>query len=285
MSNYDFTQPEQREFSTEINPETRILSYSQAAKRQLLKMARKGHAPTTGIPALDRYIKAFLPGSITVLSAESSVGKTTFAANIAANVAFQQNKTVLFFSLESGTSVAEMIACYILRKPETQLTEQDRFQDIKTLKIVAPEEQLTLGDVEKLCLEYDADLVILDHIHYLLHSAENISSSVATTVRGLQTLARRLNTHFLIISHLKKPEAGRENDLPTIYRLKDSSALYQDPSNVILIHRKRKSLEFLTPGEDVFECTGIIIVAKNRDFGSTGIARFTLNKELHSFDF
>jgi replicative DNA helicase len=94
-----------------------------------------------------------------------------------------------------------------------------------------------------------------------------------------------LNTHILIISHLKKPEYGRENDLPTIYRLKDSSALYQDPSNVILIHRKRKSVEFLTPGEEVFEHNGTVLVAKNRDFGTTGIARFTLNKDLHSFDF
>ncbi len=71
--------------------------------------------------------------------------------------------------------------------------------------------------------------------------------------------------------------------MPSIYSLKDSSALYQDPANVILIHRARKDPTLLKPGEDVFEMEGTIIVAKSRDFGSTGIARFFFDKERHSF--
>lgn len=268
-----------------MDEQYQVLEYKQAAKIQLLKLAHINLATKTGFPAVDRYLTAFLPESTTVVGAEASVGKTTFVANIAANVASQQQKKVIYFSLESGVSISKLIACYLKRKKEEDITDKELTEEMPNLKIVAPNEMLSLSDIEKISYQNEAGLIILDHIHYLLKPSNDLQGTIASTMRGLQTLARRLKTHILIVSHLKKPESGKENEIPSVYRLKDSSSLYQDPSNVILLSRRRKSVEFLDPGEDVFEQTGILIVAKNRDFGRTGIARFYFNKELHSFDF
>lgn len=261
------------------------ISFQQAAKMQLLKMAHAPRAPKTGIPELDRYIVGFLPGSITVLGAETSSGKTTFAANLAANIAQQQGKRVLFFSLESGASVAQMITCCIRQKKRTDLTAQELTSPIENIQIVAPPRQLSLGEVERIIYENPSALVILDHIHYLLNSAENVTASIGNIVRDLQMMARKHNTHIFVISHLKKPDRGRENEIPQITRLKDSSSLYQDPSIVMMLWRPRKSIELLEPGEDVFQSEGMVIVAKNRDFGPTGIARFIFERDKHHFNF
>lgn len=267
----------------EVNSEVSVMSYELAARHQILKQSRTENSPVTGFEPVDRYLKALLPESLTVLGAESSVGKTTFAANIAANIAAIQKKKVLFFSLESGFSITKIIASYLSKKPESELTDQDIRQDIETLRIVAPTGQITLSDIEKTALLELPEVIILDHIHYLVHSGDNLAGNIANTVRGLNMLARRLKTHIIVISHLKKPDRGQENQIPSIYSLKDSSALYQDPANVILISRKRKDVELLQPGEDVFEQEGLIIVAKNRDFGETGIARFIFDKKRHTF--
>ncbi len=269
-----------------LDEQNGILSYNKASRLQHLKMQQKGSTAKTGFPQIDRYVQGFLPGSITVLGAETSVGKTTLVANFAANIARDQNKRVVFFSLESGLTVTDLIASYVHKKDAAELTSHERVADrIDNLEIVAPLEQITLPDIERIIIEQTPDVVIIDHIHYLLHSTENVTNNVGDTVRKLQIIARKLNTHIIIVSHLRKPDNGKENEIPTIYKLKDSSALYQDPALVILLSRKRRNVEELQPGEDVFDSSGIVIVAKNRDFGTTGIARFTFNKTIHTFEF
>ena len=181
-----------------------VLDYKQAAKIQLLKLAHINLAAKTGFPAIDRYLTAFLPESTTILGAEASVGKTTFAANIAANVASKQNKKVIYFSLESGVSISKLIACYLKRKKENEISDGELIEEMPNLKIVAPTEMLTLSDIEKISYQNEAGLLIIDHIHYLLKPSNDLQGTIASTMRGLQILARRLKTHILIISHLKK---------------------------------------------------------------------------------
>jgi replicative DNA helicase len=68
------------------------------------KRVQQGLSPITGVPtgihSLDRNTLGLQPGSLVVLAARPSVGKTAFALNIAAHAATRSNRKVAFFSLE-----------------------------------------------------------------------------------------------------------------------------------------------------------------------------------------
>ena len=268
-------------------PEVNVTSQATAAKMHMLKMARADQAPKSGIEQIDQYIKAFLPGSLTVLGAETSAGKSTLCANIAANIAVHQNKRVLFFALESGASLSMIVRCHINQKSEKDLTQEEQLEDIPNLKFVIPNgETVDLKVVERLIYEENPSFVIIDHIHYMVNPGEkNMSSHIGGIVRSVGALARKYQTHILLVSHLNKPSQNQDESIPKMSRLRDSSFLYQDPAIVMLLARKRKNADDLQPGEEGFEQEGVVYIAKNRDFGPTGVAKFIYYPEFHSFRF
>ena len=262
-------------------PKPETFEYEHAARYQIIGAIKALEAPRSGFESLDRLI-AFVPGKTTVLGAETHVGKTTLSSNIAANVAARQGKKVLMFVPESGVEATVLhIACYLNNKTEKELTDEEKRTKIPTLKLV--ERAISIVDIERISFVEKPDLIIIDHIHYLLKDDKNTTSSIGEAIRGLCELSKKLNTHVLVVAHLKKPDHGRENEIPSIYRLKDSSALYQDPDLVILLHRRRRSVELALPGEDRLEMDGLIIVEKNRINGRSGIVKFYFDKERHSF--
>src|SRR5690606_17705187 len=54
----------------------------------------------TGFSGLDNKLSGLMPSNLVILAARPGVGKTTFALNIALNVAMKAKKPVGFFSLE-----------------------------------------------------------------------------------------------------------------------------------------------------------------------------------------
>lgn len=262
-------------------PKPEVFEYEHAARYQIIGARNAATAPKSGFDDLDKLI-SFVPGKTTVLGAETHVGKTTLSANIAANIAFHQKKKVLMFVPESGVEATVIhIACFLNGKTEAELTEDEKRTKIPTLKLV--EKSISILDIERIARKEVPDLIIVDHIHYLLKDEKNVTSSIGEAIRGLCELSKKLNTHVIVVAHLKKPDHGRENEIPSIYRLKDSSALYQDPDLVILLHRRRRSVELAQPGEDRLEMEGLIIVEKNRINGKSGIVKFLFDKERHTF--
>jgi len=53
----------------------------------------------TGFTDFDRKLSGLQPGDLVIIAGRPAMGKTTFATNIAENVALD-SKTILFFSLE-----------------------------------------------------------------------------------------------------------------------------------------------------------------------------------------
>ena len=75
----------------------RVRDCAAEARRQLLNPDES--ALSTGFISLDNLIGGFLPGELIVPAARPSMGKTTFAMNIALSLA-EDGKNILFFSLE-----------------------------------------------------------------------------------------------------------------------------------------------------------------------------------------
>ena len=63
---------------------------------------------STGFSNLDAYTHGLHPGQLVIVAARPSVGKSTFALEMARNAAIKQNKPTIFFSLEMGRSEIAM---------------------------------------------------------------------------------------------------------------------------------------------------------------------------------
>jgi len=235
-----------------------IQSFEEAVQKRNILIEAAKTAPKSGYRSLDNMIQGFLPGQLTVVTGVSSMGKTTFVANVAANVCLQE-KYVLFFSLESGVNVVDPISTVL------------GMRDSQHLKLCSPDQSMSFREVISTIERnlHQTDLVILDHIHYLT-KADGIQMSVKISdiVRQLQLNARRLQVPIIVVAHTRK--LLNDKSLPGINDIKDASALYQDPSTVLFIHRFRKTPDEVAPGEDLISKNGILIVSKNRDFGKTG---------------
>ncbi len=253
----------------------KISKFSESLGRYNQAKSMAQDSPKFGYKALDDMIEGLLPGSLTVLAGATSMGKTSFLANCAYSMAAVQKKEVLFFSLESGDAVSGVIH---------KLSNKS---NLKKLHIVTPESQVTIEEVEKLIKDnlHHAEVVIIDHLHYLLELKGNTSvqANIGSLVRRIQVLAHLLELPIILVTHIRKLQS--ETAVPGLHDLKDSSALYQDPSNVILIHRfKEEILDVAVGGKHaVFRNNGLLVVAKNRDFGKTGVLKLDFEPNKLAF--
>lgn len=238
-----------------------LKSLDEASESHDLKMAEVPNSPRFGYSQLDEKIPGLLPGQLTVFAGGTSMGKTTFLANCAYNMAFVQDKKVLFASLESGDSVV------------VPIRHLSGGKSSGNLHIFSPKTQVdikTLGKMVQSRIEL-CEVLIIDHIHYLSSSnTSNYSAHIGELVRQIQLMAVTLHIPIILVAHVRK--MSHEGQIPSLHDLKDSSALYQDPSTVMIIHRFKEDTDKMLQDKNIqkFSEKGTIIIEKNRDFGHTG---------------
>lgn len=236
-----------------------------------------------GFEYLDIMTAGMQPGNVTVIAAQSGVGKSTLALNAAVNAAKAGGK-VLFSSLEMSANelmgkivAAEgQLALHHLTR-EGGLNEEgwetvrrlspDLFRSLP-LRIYRPE-GASLRDIEgaaRASLRAGGlDVLVVDYIQ-LVEVEQNRSQSreqaVAAVSRGLKNLSVELNCHVIVLSQLNDDGLVRE-----------SRAIKMDASVVIKVQRPdAEEKESRRAGEVDF------VIEKNR-FGATAIV--TAAAQLH----
>lgn len=264
----------------------------------------------TGYNEFDSITSGLKGGELIVLAARPGMGKTTFAMNVAANVAVRSSKRALVYSLEmSRLELITRMLCAESRFPmmdlkrgqvprdrrESLLTHMDRiFQaplyiedsgtvdiwDITTLtrKVAIDLEQKN----EKL------DLVIVDYLQ-LVGDPEarknGRQNEVASVSRALKQLAKIVDVPVIAVSQMNRSVEQRKGDMarPQLSDLRESGAIEQDADMVLFIHREM-NLDPENNPEDL-EKRGLaeIIIAKHRN-GPTGNFPIAYTPEINRFD-
>jgi len=229
---------------------------------------RFGEGVSTGYKELDKYFK-FLPQQLYLLSAQTHVGKTTLALNMAGRIASMGHK-VLFCSLEQDIFIAPLVKSIMGKYPDKlDVLKTSSMIDVKTLS-----ESIAL-------MKGKPKLVVLDHLHFLKAGGQGVTADTDDNIKALQNLAKGLEIPILVICHTKKIY---ENRALTMNDLRDSSQLSQVPSVVLLLHRERNKLEDMQNYQSYLSRTGALFIAKNRIQGKTGLESFVL-KESGEFVF
>ncbi len=259
------------------------------------KRVQAGLSPITGVPTgisgLDRSTLGFQPGSLVVLAARPSVGKTAFALNVAVHAATKHKKRVAFFSLEMPSEQLALRMLASEAKLDWRRLTQGQLQKYDWDKIATQADRIggasvwlddtfVLTPVElrskcrKLKRESGLDLVVVDYLQ-LMHapsdrSAQSREQEIATISRSLKSLAKELEIPIVALSQLNRGVEKRKGEPPMLSDLRESGAIEQDADVVLFLHRSEEDSKDVQGGAAVSDTQQVqLIIAKQRQ-GPTG---------------
>jgi replicative DNA helicase len=228
------------------------------------------------------------------------MGKTSFAMNIAANIAQQQNATCALFSLEvNSVQLAQNMLCAQSRVNAHQvrtgqLTEYDLqrlFNAVGQLAespiFIQDTASLTIADLRaqarRLKAQNNLGAIFIDYLQLMdvTHSggrSDGRTQEISHISRGLKSIARELEVPVVALSQLSRAVEAREGNRPRMSDLRESGSIEQDADVVMLLYR-----EGYYKQDEEDNRTAEVIVAKQRN-GPTGSVRLIFNREYMRFD-
>ena len=251
----------------------------------------------TGFSALDRVLAGMGKSDLVLVGARPGMGKTSFALNIATNVAKQTKKTVCIFSLEMSAeqlvnrvlSSEALVNSYSLRTGELGPEDWEHLAaaagELAGCDILIDDTSgLTVTAMKaKLRRVQNLGLVVIDYLGLMQGDGhkDNRVQEVSEISRSLKIMAKELMVPVVCCAQLSRGPEGRNDKKPMLSDLRDSGAIEQDADTVIFLYR---SEYYKTDGSAADQNTSVaeVIIAKNRH-GSTGTVNMGWNGQFTKF--
>lgn len=258
--------------------------------------------PITGVPSgyhdLDDMTSGLQESDLVIIAGRPSMGKTTFAMNIAENVAIKSKLPVLIFSMEMpGEAIVMRLLsslCRIdqLRIRTGKLADEDWPRITSTVSMLS-EAPLYIDDsgglspaemrarARRLAKEYGKlGLIVVDYLQLMQvpGNNENRTSEISEISRSLKGLAKELSVPVVALSQLNRGLEQRADKRPIMSDLRESGAIEQDADLIMFIYRDEVYNEN-SPDKGTAE----IIIAKQRN-GPIGKVRLTFMGQYTCFE-
>lgn len=268
-----------------------------------LDKLHKNQGEMRGIPSgfrdLDTKILGFQKSDLVILAARPSMGKTSFALDIARMTAVNHGTSVAIFSLEMSAAqlVDRMLAAesnvdsWKLRTGFNLSVEEDfgRIRDAMDRLSKAPifiDDQpgsniLKMRSVaRRLKKDHNLGLIIVDYLQLMepiqSKNSDNMVNRITEISKSLKNLARELDVPVIALSQLSRAVEARGGE-PRLSDLRDSGSIEQDADIVMFIHREDKyNKESDRPN------VARIMIEKHRN-GPTGVIELYFNDKKTSF--
>ena len=230
----------------------------------------------TGFDTLDRNLHGIRKGTLFVIGARPSTGKTTFALNIARNIAGHKNN-VFFYSLEmTADMIYERLSantCYIpyAKFSANQLDNKDLGAVSEYMNAISDGKHLIVIDnkytVDSICADIYAekpDVVVIDYVQRVraLKAFQNTREQINYITSELKIAAKKTGTAVIVLSQIVR--AGK--DAPTMSNLKESGALEEDGDYIVLLYREYVN----DKNEDISDEGRTTLILDKNKFGKCG---------------
>ena len=235
---------------------------------------------STGYYDLDRTIRGLCRGDMIIVAGRPSMGKSSFVANVATNVALN-GYVVCYFSLEmtSVSIVQRMIFGMIGHSEREIVSDMTSDNPVVTQKVVETQPRIedmkfylnesTSVSVNKIILECKkvaalegrVDLIVIDYLGLIQSEskATTRNQEVAEISHSIKRLAKDLDVPVMLVSQLNRNSEGRSDHTPMMSDLSESGALEADADVVLFPYRPWVYDKEYSPNE------AELIVAKNRN--------------------
>ena len=254
----------------------------------------------SGFADLDGLTGGFQPGSLNIIAARPSMGKTALALNVAQFGGGHAGDAVLIFSLEmSGDLLVQrmlgaeaQLNIHAMRTGIMGKNEWNYLQKAAGRLAQAPiyiddSSTLTTMDFRSRCRRFKAryenlGLVIVDYLQLMSfggRSTDNRQHEVSEISRMLKSVARELQCPIIALSQLSRAVEQRTEKKPMLSDLRDSGAIEQDVDTVLLLYRPDYYEGAVNPNMD---SETILTLAKNRN-GPTNEIRLIFKREFTRF--
>ncbi|HEX6995186.1 MAG TPA: replicative DNA helicase [Gammaproteobacteria bacterium] len=252
---------------------------------------------STGFTDMDRMTAGLQRGDLIIIAGRPSMGKTTFAMNIAENAAIGANVPVAVFSMEmSAEQLSFRMIGSIGRVSQShlrtgRLTDEDwsRIESAVSMMSNAPifiddSAGLTPTDVRararRLKREQGLGLVVVDYLQLMqvTGTTENRATEISEISRSLKALAKELDVPVIALSQLNRSVEQRTDKKPVMSDLRESGAIEQDADLIVFIYRE-EVYDPDTPRKGIAD----IIIAKQRN-GPVGEFHLTFLGEFTKFE-
>lgn len=238
---------------------------------------------TTGFSELDRMLGGLHNSDFIVLAARPSMGKTALATNIAAHVAMNEHKTILFFSLEMSKNevmirIINSRACIPNQQYKYGLSQSEkaRFDDTveqlrNTPLFIDDTSNRTVSEIAAVARrtkrKHGLALIVIDYISLITPDStkEPRHEQVAAIARRLKGLARDLDVPVLCLAQLNRAAEQAKDNRPKMSNLRESGAIEQDADVVMFIHREEYYMTKEEAEDKGLRGQADLIVAKHRN--------------------
>ena len=253
---------------------------------------------STGFTDLDGMTSGLQKSDLIIVAGRPSMGKTTFAMNLAENVAIQSQLPVAVFSLEMpGEQLVMRMLSSLGRIDQHRLRtgklEEDEWPRLTSAVSILSEAKLHIDDTasltpteirarsRRLMREHgQLGLIVIDYLQLMQApgAGNNRTEEISTISRSLKALAKELNVPVIALSQLNRNLEQRPNKRPVNSDLRESGSIEQDADIIAFVYRD-EVYNPESPDKGIAE----IIIGKQRN-GPIGTCRLTFLGQFTKFE-
>lgn len=280
---------------------TPINQLLQGAVMQLESLSARKEAITgapTGFKDLDELTAGLQLSDLIIVAGRPSMGKTSWALNVAAHAAIVEDLPVGIFSLEMSMeqlvqrliSTEALVSLKTLRTGEASSEQWKSVADacdrLRRAAIYIDDSGL-LNVVEmrakarRLKQQRDIGLLVIDYLQLMESGtrADSRQQEITEISRSLKALAKELNIPVIALSQLSRGPEHRADQRPRLADLRESGSLEQDADLVVFLYRD----EYYHPESTEKKGIADVIVGKNRN-GPTGTIELAFLSQYMRFE-
>ncbi len=252
---------------------------------------------STGFSKFDEMTSGLQNSDLVIVAGRPSMGKTTFAMNLAEYAAVSGEKSVAVFSMEMPGEQLALRMMSSLGRIDQHNLRTGKLQDhdwprLTSSVAMLSKAKLFIDDTpalsptelrarcRRLKREHDLDMVIIDYLQLMQISgtSENRATEISEISRSLKALAKELNVPIIALSQLNRSVEQRPDKRPVMSDLRESGGIEQDADVILFIYRD----EVYNP-DSADKGTAEVLIRKQRN-GPIGKVRLAFLGQFTRFE-
>ncbi len=274
-----------------------LLSQAVARVQELYESDEPITGISSGFAKFDEKTSGLQKSDLIIVAGRPSMGKTSFAMNLAENAAVSGGKSVAVFSMEMPGEQLALRMMSSLGRIDQHNLRTGKLQDhdwprLTSATTMLSKARLFIDDTpalsptelraraRRLKREHGLDLIIIDYLQLMQigGSTENRATEISEISRSLKALAKELDVPVIALSQLNRSVEQRPDKRPVMSDLRESGGIEQDADVILFIYRD----EVYNP-DSPDKGTAEILIRKQRN-GPIGMVKLAFLGQYTRFE-